>query len=156
MFPSVVFPVNHWEIRGDFSPTTIQFHVPAAFCFSSSPNGAICPWKLHGNVVKCIFAFTYFLVLFSLIWFVLGHIWIVQRTSVFDHENSCKTNVSKVTVVILLCEYILGIWYLGSRLWNSPCVLRWLQATIQRRLGKFSDDNRFFWKHAILLSWKTV
>jgi hypothetical protein len=105
--------------------------------FRNNSTKRIFPLKLGGNIIKCIFAFTYCLVIFSIIWFIIGHIWIFRITYVSDNGNFCKTNVSKVSLMILLYEYIIGIWYITSRIWNNQSVLRWLQNIIQYRLGKF-------------------
>ncbi|UJR16627.1 hypothetical protein I4U23_003527 [Adineta vaga] len=94
----------------------------------------ICPFRFNTNVVKCIFAFTYCLVIFSIIWFMFGHIWMFRKINVSDNGQFCKTSTSKVTIMILLYEYLIGIWYMGSRIWNNLFILNSLQNFIQHRL----------------------
>jgi hypothetical protein len=128
------------DCRSSFSVKylIVKIKVTIHFLYSCISANKLFHSKLNENVVKCIFAFTHLTVVFSIIWFFIGHIWI------FQPKNVCKTNASKFSVVILIFEYIIGIWYLCSRIWNSPSVLQWLQKTIQHRLGKFSDDSKSF------------
>ena len=96
------------------------------------------------QMAKYIFAFIHLIVLFSIIWFFIGHIWILGKVNVYDNGKLCKTNVGKFSVMILIFEYIFGIWYLSVRIWNSPSALQWLQKTIQHRLGmKILRANNF-------------
>lgn len=96
--------------------------------------------------VKGIFGFTHFMVMFCILWFLLGHIFIYKSTTVFGQRNSsCTTNVSQVSIVILIFEYMIGIWYLCCRIWNSSAVLSWLQQMIRRRMDEFSNGNHCFY-----------
>ena len=115
-------------------PLQYAYNVRSGLCFSH--NGIICPFRLPTNVVKCVFAFTYCLVTFSIIWFVLGHIWIMKSENTFQDGQICKTTASKFIIVILFYEYVVGIWYVGSRVWNDPSILILFQNILQRRLGK--------------------
>ncbi|CAF3713943.1 unnamed protein product [Adineta steineri] len=99
-----------------------------------NPINTTFPLQLNGNVVKCIFVVTYWLLTFSIAWFAIGHIWIFRKTNVSSKGQFCETNVSTVSIIILLYGYILGIWYIGFSIWNNASILRWLQNIIQQRL----------------------
>ena len=76
------------------------------------------------------------MVIFGIVWFILGHVWIFHKTDGSNQTHHCKTNVAQFAIAILILDYVFGIWYLTLRLWNSPSVLQWMQRIIQNRLGK--------------------
>ncbi|CAF1077256.1 unnamed protein product [Adineta ricciae] len=118
-------------VQGACGLFIVLVHIAAAIVHH---NAIICPFRLPTNVVKCVFAFTYCLVTFSIIWFVFGHAWIMKSKNTFQDGQICKTSASKFIIIILFYEYIVGIWYVGSRVWNDPSILTLLQNILQRRL----------------------
>lgn len=92
--------------------------------------------------MKCIFTLAHSLVVFSVVWYILGHIWIFRITVTSDHANKvCMTNVSRAVIILLMLEYLIALWHVCSRIWNAALVLRWLQQVIQRRLDEFPNDH---------------
>lgn len=95
--------------------------------------------------MKCIFTLAHSLVVFSVVWYILGHIWIFRITVTSDHANKvCMTNVSRAVIILLMLEYLIALWHVCSRIWNAALVLRWLQQVIQRRLDEFPNSKWYF------------
>lgn len=93
-------------------------------------------------IIKYIFIITHVLVIFSIIWFLLGHIWIFKKAIDLKYTTtSCVTNAPRASAIILIFEYCVGLCYLWFCMWNNPSVLHWFQQIIQSRLNHFTSDN---------------
>lgn len=82
--------------------------------------------------MKCVFSFAHSLVVFSIIWYVAGHIWVFRNTA----TSGCMTKASRAVIIVLILEYVIAFWYICSRIWNLSLVLCYLQQIIQQRLKK--------------------
>jgi len=89
--------------------------------------------------IWCLLAFTHLVMIFCCIWFLLSHIWFLPEIA--TQYYACGTTLHRFTQLIILSQYIVGSWFIFSRIWNSPRALRWIQKQIQNRLQKFDSEN---------------
>ena len=73
----------------------------------------------------------------------------MKSENTFQDGQICKTTASKFIIVILFYEYVVGIWYVGSRVWNDPSILILFQNILQRRLGKLIN-LKYIWLFVLI------
>lgn len=92
------------------------------------------------QTIWCLIGFTHLVTIFCVIWFFIGHVWFLPEIA--RQYYACSKTLHHFTQIIVLIQYIAGVWFIFCSIWNSPRTLRWLEKTIQHRLSQFSNDEQ--------------
>lgn len=90
------------------------------------------------KVISAVFHLT---LLFGIVWFFLGQILIYRHVSNSERRNLCEHSVIPKTILIIIFEYIVILWYYISYIWDSVVVWQWLWTIVKDRLKRINSHN---------------
>lgn len=107
--------------------------------------------------IRQIITVAHLVTVFSIVWFFIGHIWFFQ---VFGGNSywpwyGCG-GMRAFTIIMVIVQYIAGIWITIFRIWYSPRVLSWFRKKVQHRLTQFPDNNKCLHTEAPIVDQKSV
>jgi len=92
--------------------------------------------------IRIILSFAQLLTAFCILWFFIGHIWFVHALFEPCYMSTRCAAKRTFTLIMVIIQYIIGIWIIFSLIWNTRRVLHGLKRIIQGRLDQFPDYEK--------------
>jgi uncharacterized membrane protein len=110
------------------------------------------------RAIWCLITFAHLVTVFCIIWFFIGHIWFISQfvTCVGGFGYRCNLKMHVFTIIMVVVQYIVGMWMIYCRIWNDSETLRYLRKKIQHRLEQFPDNDKCLDKRDTIACQKNV
>ena len=71
------------------------------------------------HLIRYCVVLNHLLTIFSIIWFFIGHIWLVQEISFAFYRKFDIPGGTKLLIAMFILEYVIGIWLLYCCIRNN-------------------------------------